>query len=178
MAEAQRADAFRVKLWGPLSALGLAFALFAFGLDQAFKWWMLTVFDIASRQPVSLLPFFELLLAWNTGISYGWFAGHSAETRIILVVVSLAVSALLWAWLARSTRPLAASGIGLIIGGALANALDRIIHGAVADFFHFHAGNFSWYIFNLADVAIVAGVAALLYDSLLEGRRQGGHGNA
>jgi signal peptidase II len=167
-----------VKFWGPLSAIGLVFALFALGLDQAFKWWMLTIFDIAARQPVRLLPVFDLILAWNTGISYGWFAGHGAEARLFLIVMSVVVSALLWIWLARTTRPFAAAGIGLIIGGALGNTLDRVIHGAVADFFHFHMGNFSWYIFNLADVAIVAGVAALLYDSLLDGRRKGGHGNA
>jgi signal peptidase II len=172
MAEAQRADALRVRFWGPLSAIGLIFAVFAFGVDQAFKWWMLAVFDIAAQQPVRLLPFFDVLLAWNTGISYGWFAGHGEAARIILIVMSLALSLVLWIWLARVARPLAASGLGLVIGGALANALDRIIHGAVADFFHFHAGNFSWYIFNLADVAIVAGVAALLYDSILDGRRR------
>lgn len=167
-----------MKLWGPLSAIGLIFAVFAFGIDQAFKWWMLGVFDIAARQPVNLLPFFDVVLAWNTGISYGWFAGHGQEARIVLIVLSVAVSLLLWLWLAKATHPLAAAGIGLVIGGALANALDRVIHGAVADFFHFHVGELSWYIFNLADMAIVAGVAALLYDSILDGRRKGGHGNA
>jgi signal peptidase II len=73
--------------------------------------------------------------------------------------------------LCRTPRPLTAAALGLVIGGALANALDRAIHGAVADFFHLHWGNWSWYVFNLADVAIVAGVALLLYESLME-RRQ------
>jgi signal peptidase II len=72
--------------------------------------------------------------------------------------------------LARS--PLSAAGLGLIIGGAIGNLIDRIIYGAVADFFLFHAFGFSWYIFNIADVAIVAGVVALLYDSVRENSRQ------
>ena len=83
--------------------------------------------------------------------------------------MTLLVSAGLWVWLARITRPLTAAAIGLILGGALANAFDRAVYGAVADFFSFHIGSFDWYIFNLADVAIVAGVALLVYESLREG---------
>jgi signal peptidase II len=79
---------------------------------------------------------------------------------------------LLWLWLARTASPLSAAGLGVIIGGAVGNLIDRIVHGAVADFFLFHALGFSWYIFNVADIAIVAGVLALLYDSLRENRRQ------
>jgi signal peptidase II len=78
----------------------------------------------------------------------------------------------LWIWLARTPSPLSAAGLGLIIGGAIGNLIDRIIYGAVADFFLFHAFGFSWYIFNIADVAIVAGVVALLYDSVRENSRQ------
>ena len=70
----------------------------------------------------------------------------------------------LWVWSARTDRPVTATALGLVIGGALANALDRALYGAVADFFHFHVGDFSWYIFNLADVAIVAGAALLFYE--------------
>jgi signal peptidase II len=84
------------------------------------------------------------------------------------------VSVILARWLARTGKPVTAAALGLVIGGALANALDRAIHGAVADFFHLHWGDWSWYVFNLADVAIVVGVAGLLYDSLFEGRRAAG----
>jgi signal peptidase II len=77
-------------------------------------------------------------------------------------------------WLARLTSPLASSAIGLIIGGAIGNAIDRILYGAVADFFSFHAFGFDWYVFNIADVAIVAGVVGLLYDSLFGGHKKVG----
>ncbi len=158
-----------MKLWGALSALGLVFAGFSFGIDQAFKWWMLHVFDIEGRQPIALLPVFDIVLAWNRGISYGWFGGDGASQGL-LIAMALAISAGLWVWLAKVSRPLTAAAIGLILGGALGNALDRAVYGAVADFFSFHVGNFDWYIFNLADVAIVAGVALLVYESLREGR--------
>lgn len=157
--------------WGPLSALGLTLAVFTFALDQAHKWWMLEIFDIAARQPFTVFPGFDLVITWNRGISYGWFSSHAAEAQWVLIGVSLIVSAFLWRWMARVNRPLTAAALGLIIGGALANALDRLRFGAVADFFHFYVGNFSWYIFNLADIAIVAGVALLLYESVKEGRK-------
>ena len=168
MAEAKQEAAFRVKLWGRLSVLGLVFAALSFGIDQTFKWWMLHVVDIASRQPVALLPVFDVVLAWNRGISYGWLSGGASQG--VLIAMALLVSVGLWVWLAGIVRPLTAAAIGLILGGALANAFDRAVYGAVADFFSFHIGSFDWYIFNLADVAIVAGVALLVYESLREGR--------
>ncbi len=158
-----------MRLWGALSVLGLVFAAFSFGIDQTFKWWMLHVFDIESRQPMALLPVFDVVLAWNRGISYGWLSGGGASQGF-LIALALAISAGLWIWLAKVSRPLTAAAIGLILGGALANAFDRAVYGAVADFFSFHVGSFDWYIFNLADVAIVAGVALLVYESLIEGR--------
>ena len=157
-----------MRLWGPLSLLGLVIAALAFGIDQTFKWWMLTGFGIAERQPVSVLPVFDLVLAWNRGISYGWLSGGASQG--VLITITLLVSAGLWVWLARIARPLTAAAVGLILGGALANAFDRAVYGAVADFFSFHIGSFDWYIFNLADIAIVAGVALLVYESLREGR--------
>ena len=150
---------------GPLSRLGLTVAVAALALDQAHKWWMLGPFDIAARQPVRVAPFFDLVLAWNRGISYGWFAQETETGRWALIGLSLTVTLGLWLWLARTRRPLAAVAIGLVVGGAIANTVDRLVHGAVADFFLLHGFGFNWYVFNLADTAIVAGVALLLYES-------------
>lgn len=159
------------RLFGPLSPLGLVFAVLAFGLDQAIKWWMLGPFDIAARQPVRVTPFLDLVLAWNRGVSYGWFEQHTEAGRWMLVGISVLAAVVLSGWMARTDRPLTAAALGLVIGGALGNALDRVLHGAVADFFLAHAGGYSWYVFNLADAAIVVGVALLLYDSWSESRR-------
>lgn len=156
-----------MKLWGPLSALGLVLALLVFGIDQAHKWWMLSVFGIAERQPFAVTPFLDLVLAWNQGISYGLMP---TQAQWLLIAGSLVISGILVIWLGRTPRPVTAAALGLIVGGALANALDRAIHGAVADFFMLHWGSFSWYVFNVADVAIVAGVLLLLYESFREAR--------
>lgn len=164
MAEAFRQDGvMRLKLWSPLSPLVLALAALVFGLDQSHKWWMIDVYDIGAREPVALTPFFDLVMVWNRGVSYGLFASHAQE---VLIAAGLAIVFGLWLWACRMEKPLGASALALVIGGALANVLDRAIRGAVADFFHFHYGNLSWYVFNLADVAIVAGVGLLMYESL------------
>lgn len=150
-------------------------ALLVFVVDQAHKLWMLNIYDIGARGPVAFTPFLDLLLVWNKGISYGLFNNNS---QVILVGLSLLVCCVLWIWLCRSPRPVTVAAIGLVIGGALANVLDRLIHGAVADFFQLHWGNWTWYVFNLADVAIVAGVALLLYESFRERNGVTGLGNA
>jgi signal peptidase II len=152
------------RLWGPVSRLGLLTALAVFAIDQAHKYWMLEVYRIAERGRVVITPFFDLVMAWNKGVSYGLFAQHDTTGRLILIAVScLAVAGLAW-WMANCVTRLAGLSLGLIIGGALGNLTDRFVHGAVADFFHFHYAGFSWYIFNIADVAIVAGVIGLLLD--------------
>lgn len=165
----------RLHLWGPMAPLALALAALMFGLDQSHKWWMLDVYAIADRQPVAVTSFFELVLTWNSGISYGLFRTHQQG---LLVLVSVAVSFALWVWICRSRRGLTVAALAIIIGGALSNALDRAVHGGVADFFHFHLGDFSWYVFNIADIGIVAGVAALLYESVFDHGGKGSHGNA
>jgi len=150
---------------------GLLTAFATLAIDQASKFWLLHVFDIAHRGTVRITPFFDLVLAWNIGISFGWFQNDNpiAQTGL-MVVKALAVIALA-VWMSRSRTRLATISLGMIIGGAIGNAIDRLAHGAVVDFALFHvqiAGKiFNWYVFNLADVAIVAGVMALLYDSLI-----------
>ena len=150
---------------------GVIAAIAALALDQASKLWLLFVFDIARRGAVTVTPFFDLVLAWNGGISFGWFQSESPYVQIILMLVKAVAVVVLAIWMARSRTLLATLALGLIIGGAIGNAIDRFAYGAVVDFalFHLQIGEktFNWYVFNLADVAIVAGVAALLYDSFL-----------
>jgi signal peptidase II len=154
----------------PLRA-GVVAAIIVLALDQASKYWLLFVFDIGHRGAVRLTPFFDLVLAWNVGISFGWFQNDSPAAQIALMVVKAIAVIVLAIWMARSRTLLATLALGLIIGGAIGNAIDRFAYGAVVDFalFHVQIGGkpFNWYVFNLADVAIVAGVAALLYDSFL-----------
>ena len=151
--------------------LGVGTAIATLVIDQASKYWLIHVFDIAHRGTVRITPFFDLVLAWNIGISFGWFQNDGQIAQIgLMVVKALAVIALA-IWMSRSRTLLATIALGMIIGGAIGNAIDHFVHGAVVDFALFHlqiGGNtFNWYVFNLADVAIVAGVVALLYDSLI-----------
>ena len=150
---------------------GVVAALAVLALDQASKLWLLFVFDIAHRGAVKVTPFFDLVLAWNVGISFGWFQSDSQVAQIILMLIKAVAVVVLAIWMTRSRTLIATVALGLIIGGAIGNAIDRFAYGAVVDFALFHlqiGGNtFNWYVFNLADVAIVAGVAALLYDSFL-----------
>ncbi|QPF90962.1 signal peptidase II [Bradyrhizobium commune] len=150
---------------------GLISAIVTVILDQASKLWLLNVLDLAHRGAVKVTPFFDLVLAWNIGISFGWLQNDNQAAQIALMAVKVIAVVALAIWMARSRTRLATVGLGLIIGGAVGNGIDRLAYGAVVDFALFHveiAGNtFNWYVFNLADVAIVAGVAALLYDSFL-----------
>jgi signal peptidase II len=150
---------------------GVIAAVAVLVLDQLTKLWLLYVFDIAHRGAVTVTSFFDLVLAWNPGISFGWFQNDGTTAQIVLMLVKAVAVVVLAVWMARSRTLLATLALGLIIGGAIGNAIDRFAYGAVVDFALFHVqigGNtFNWYVFNLADVAIVAGVVALLYDSLL-----------
>jgi signal peptidase II len=158
------------RLTSPLRS-GVIAAIVTLALDQASKLWLLYVFDIGHRGTVKVTPFFDLVLAWNIGISFGWFQNDSEAAQIALMVIKAVAVIALAIWMARSRTVMATVALGLIIGGAIGNAIDRVAYGAVVDFalFHLQIGGkpFNWYVFNLADVAIVAGVAALLYDSFL-----------
>ena len=148
---------------------GLIAAVAALAIDQASKLWLLNVFELGRRGGVTVTPFLDLVLAWNTGISYGWFQDTGPVGQAILLAIKAVAVVVLAIWMARSGTRLAAIGLGLIIGGAIGNGIDRLAHGAVVDFALLHAEiggkTYNWYVFNLADVAIVAGVAGLLYDS-------------
>src|SRR6266702_3350874 len=150
---------------------GIISAIVTVILDQASKLWLLNVFDLAHRGAVRVTLFFDLVLAWNIGISFGWLQNDSQAAQLALMAVKAVAVVALAIWMARSHTFLATVALGLIIGGAIGNGIDRLAYGAVVDFALFHieiGGNtLNWYVFNLADVAIVAGVAALLYDSFL-----------
>ena len=158
---------------------GLAAAAIALIADQGSKILMLYVFGFINMAPgesVDVLPFFNLVMVWNPGVSYGLFPAHGPWGTAFLAVFSLAAVGGLGYWLWNAMRPALAAGLGLVIGGALGNLVDRLIYGKVADFFHFYVLGYDWYVFNLADCAITFGVAALLYDALLRPEPAAGAG--
>jgi signal peptidase II len=170
MTEVAQAKGGRSNTWGPLSAFGLTIAIVTGILDQASKLWLLDEFNLAERGRVALTPFLDLIVIWNTGISYGLFQEQGLSALWALLAFKVAAVVLLWIWLARASSRLTALALGLIIGGAIGNAIDRLHWPGVMDFVLFHvetaSWRFTWYVFNLADIAIVAGVIGLLYDSL------------
>jgi signal peptidase II len=156
--------------------LGLAVAAAALLLDQGSKILMLYGFGFIhmTTGSVPILPFFNLVMVWNPGVSYGLFKATGPGGTALLALFSLTAVALLGWWLWNSTRRALTIGLGLVIGGALGNLIDRLIYGKVADFFHFYARGYDWYVFNVADAAITFGVIALLYDALLKPEMRAG----
>ena len=156
--------------WGSWSRFGLVVAVIACAADQALKTWLVGIYDLPNRGVVKLAPFVDLVMTWNTGISYGWFQQEGPLGQAALLAFKAIAVALLWIWLTRAHSRLVALSLGLIIGGAVGNGIDRWTYGAVADFVLLYAQTatwrFNWYVFNLADVAIVAGVVGLAYESL------------
>jgi signal peptidase II len=152
--------------------LGFSAAVVTLILDQATKLYTLFVYDLPVKEPVEFAPFINLIVVWNRGISYGLLQQHSDLGRWVLIVISILAAIGLAVWIRRISAKLLAVSLGLIAGGAIGNVIDRLAYGAVFDFIQFHIGSWSWYVFNVADAAIVAGVVGLLYDSfVLEGRR-------
>jgi signal peptidase II len=152
--------------------LGLALAAAIAIADQLTKLWVLAAFAARASGPpvIAVAPFFNLVLTGNRGMSFGLFNNDvAANTAIFTVLAALIVTALI-VWLRRAETLLLRVAIGLVIGGAIGNVVDRLWRGAVVDFLDFHLGEWHWFAFNLADTAICLGVATLLLDSLL-GRR-------
>jgi len=156
---------------------GITVAILWAGADQLAKFWILTLFagDPDIRQWI-VTGFFNLVLTFNRGISFGIFNTGSAWNAVVFAALAaVIVVALLW-WLRRVENTLLAIGIGLIIGGAVGNAIDRVARGAVVDFLDFHLGQWHPFAFNLADAGISLGVGLLILDGLMGRRRKGAMG--
>lgn len=156
-------------LWGRFSPLVAWIAMLGLIADQASKLWLLHDFDLAQRGSVALAPVLDLVLVWNRGISYGLFQQDGGLGRWLLAGFTVIASLAIWVWSVKAENRLQALALALLLGGANGNGIDRLAYGAVVDFVHFHVGTFSWYVFNLADAWIVAGVALLLYDWAVSG---------
>jgi lipoprotein signal peptidase len=155
--------------------IGLLVAVVILVLDQASKWWILEVLNLPLLRQVMLLPVLSLTMVWNRGVTFGLLSGFGEWGYLLLTAVSLVVVTALGVWLRRAETRLAAIAIGAVVGGAIGNVIDRLRFGAVVDFIHAHVdtpwGEFSWYVFNVADAAIVCGVVALIIDSQWPRRR-------
>ena len=149
----------------PLFGRGLALAALIVAVDQATKWWIMEGVMMPPRV-IPLTPFFNLVMTWNRGVSFGLFNNGSPLNALILPLVAIVISVLLVTWLARVHKPMVAYGLGSVIGGAVGNLIDRMRFGAVADFLDFHLWGYHWPAFNIADSAITIGVAILIADSL------------
>jgi len=147
------------------SLLAYGLAALTIVLDQFSKWWVLDVFDLAARKSVHVGGPFSLTMVWNKGVSFGMLRAEQDFARWALVVFSVVVAGFLAVWARKIERPLLALAVGLVMGGAVGNAIDRARFGAVADFLDFKALYFPW-VFNVADSAITVGVILLLLDSL------------
>ncbi|MGI3898944.1 MAG: signal peptidase II [Janthinobacterium lividum] len=150
--------------------LGVVAAILVFAADQASKLWLLRDFDLPSRSPYAVAPGVDLVMAWNRGISYSLLTSDGPTGRYLLIGATLIAAMALAVWLWRSVTGPTCLALGLLIGGALGNLVDRISYGAVVDFVFLHAGSFRWYVFNGADCAITAGVVVLLLEWVLGSR--------
>ena len=154
--------------------LGVIVALAVLVADQASKWWVLQVLDLPALRQVVVLPVLNLTMVWNHGVTFGLLNGLGAAGHWLLAVVALAVVVALAAWLRKAESTATAAAIGGIAGGAVGNVIDRLRFGAVVDFIHAHVlvggTDWSWYVFNVADAAIVCGVAVLIVESQFKRR--------
>ena len=154
-----------------LRALLLAALIIA--VDQLSKHWILAGLQLQVGDRLAVTPFFNLVLTFNRGVTFGLFYHHSDLMPYLLSAVAILICGGLLLWLARTNDAFVGTALGLIIGGALGNVIDRLRYGGVADFLDFHWGGWHWPAFNLADSAIVIGVGLLLVDGLFRQRREG-----
>lgn len=149
-----------------LTSLGIASGAIVLAADQASKWWVREVLHLPEIGTLPVLPVLNLTMVWNRGVTFGLLNSLGSWAAPLLVLGALAIVAALGVWLRRAERKLVATALGAIAGGAIGNIIDRLRFGAVVDFIHAHAFGWSWYVFNVADAAIVCGVAALILDGM------------
>jgi signal peptidase II len=144
---------------------GLAVGVLVLLADQASKWAILSPIDLPGRSPIVLAPVLNLTFVRNSGVTFGLLNGFGEWGHLLLAGLAICVVAALGVWLRRAETRLTAIALGAIAGGAIGNVIDRLRFGWVVDFIDAHLGNWHWYVFNLADAAIVCGVIALVIDS-------------
>jgi signal peptidase II len=151
-------------------SLGLILAFVVLTLDQVSKWWVVTEVMNPPRF-IPVFPSFNLVMGWNRGVSFGIFDSDSPPNQWLLIALALVVVTVLLVWLKRDDSRLVSAALGMIVGGALGNVIDRIHYGAVADFLDFYVGDFHWPAFNVADTGITIGVVVLVLESFFVGSK-------
>ena len=146
---------------------GILTAVLVLAADQVSKWWVLNGLDLPHRPPLVLLPVLDLTMVWNRGVTFGMLNGLGAWSALVIALIALLIVIALGVWLWRTHSAWTAVAIGAVAGGAIGNVMDRLRHGAVVDFIHAHIGEWSWYVFNIGDAAIVCGVIVLAAESFL-----------
>ena len=150
-----------------LGASALALGASIVALDQTVKYWVLNALRLPDIGSVPVAGPLHWTMVWNQGVSFGFFRADHDIVRWALAAFSIIVAVVLAGWVRKATRPLFALALGLVIGGAVGNVIDRIRFGAVVDFIDVtRIGFFPW-VFNIADAAIVCGVVALVVDALI-----------
>jgi signal peptidase II len=154
-----------------LGWMALVLAALIVVADQATKAWILTGLDLPQLATLKVAGPFYLTMVWNPGVSFGFLQAQHDLVRWALAAFSIAVAIMLAVWVRRSERPLFATAVGMVMGGAVGNVIDRIRFGAVADFVDVSRLHFPW-VFNLADSAITIGICLLLLDMLRQDSRE------
>ncbi len=156
--------------------LGLIFAAVLLAFDQLSKWWILFVVELPLHRNIPVLELgpigLDLTMVWNRGVTFGLLSGDGAWNHLLLAGLALAIAVFLLRWLQRAETRLVALALGAVIGGAIGNVIDRLRFGAVVDFVDVHGWGWHWYVFNLADAAIVLGVCALVWDALFQPQKR------
>lgn len=145
---------------------GIIVALAVVIIDQVSKYWLLYNYMLPKRDPVEITPFFNLVEVWNPGISFGMLTQFGLDNKTALIAIACGLIVMLVSWLNKVKHPFLARAIGLIIGGAVGNIIDRARLGAVFDFIDIHAYGYHWPAFNIADAAISIGVILIIFDSI------------
>ena len=153
-------------------SLGLLISILAVFIDQLSKWWIL-VFVMDPPKVISVTPFFNLVLTWNKGVSFGMFNDQGDSGALILSAIAILITLVLIFWLIKAKTNITTIGLGAIIGGAMGNVIDRLNHGAVLDFLDFYVNNVHWPAFNAADSFITVGAITLIWETLFYQNKSG-----